>query len=285
MKRYSYRKTLFFLLMIICLSLVPSCMSPKETRIKAIKYEYEGPINSAIGSFIEAYYRLPSSLEELSDYCKRYSQNHPEEITFIDQFIDQMEGNTPWDYFSKHYVSFVSYADSCFFYDRKHKYGCCFYGNICFWANADWRKARSYSPSFIDKDGNVLYAPNDDLDKELLRLRNLFENVVLRVENADSIPIRFKNQSFSLSSNDTTAYNLVLKYSKAKGIEQVCDVKYYEGPLMSVSRSGIISSLSEGINLDSLSIPYKDSLTNSLRKFLSDNDTIDKVLFITPLVY
>ena len=196
-----------------------------------------------------------------------------------------MEGNTPWDYFSKHYVSFVSYADSCFFYDRKHKYGCCFYGNICFWANADWRKARSYSPSFIDKDGNVLYAPNDDLDKELLRLRNLFENVVLRVENADSIPIRFKNQSFSLSSNDTTAYNLVLKYSKAKGIEQVCDVKYYEGPLMSVSRSGIIRSLSEGINLDSLSIPYKDSLTSSLHKLLSDNDTIDKVLFITPLVY
>lgn len=113
----------------------------------------------------------------------------------------------------------------------------------------------------------------------------MFENVVLRVENADSIPIRFKNQSFSLSSNDTTAYNLVLKYSKAKGIEQVCDVKYYEGPLMSVSRSGIISSLSEGINLDSLSIPYKDSLTSSLHKFLSDNDTIDKVLFITPLVY
>ena len=274
-----------FVVIIPILLLISSCMSHEETRLMAIEHEYDGPVNNAMNSFLEAYYRMPNSKEELADYCKEYSQKHSQEITFIDQFISQMEGNTPWDYLSKRYVSFVSYSDSCFLYDRRHKYGCCFYGNICFWANADWRKARTYSPSFIDEDGKVLYAHNDDFDKELLRLRNLFENAVLRVENADSIPIRFKNQSFSLSSNDTTAYNLVLKYSKEKGIGQVCDGKSYEGPLMSVSRSGIISSLSKGINLDSLSIPYKDSLASSLRKYLSDNDTIDEVLFITPLVY
>ena len=282
---YPYRMVLSFVVIIPILLLISSCMSHEETRLMAIEHEYDGPVNNAMSSFLEAYYRMPNSKEELADYCKEYSQKHSQEITFIDQFISQMEGNTPWDYLSKRYVSFVSYSDSCFLYDRRHKYGCCFYGNICFWANADWRKARTYSPSFIDEDGKVLYAHNDDFDKELLRLRNLFENAVLRVENADSIPIRFKNQSFSLSSNDTTAYNLVLKYSKAKGIGQVCDGKSYEGPLMSVSRSGIISSLSKGINLDSLSIPYKDSLASSLRKYLSDNDTIDEVLFITPLVY
>ena len=282
---YPYRMVFSFVVIIPILLLISSCMSHEETRLMAIEHEYDGPVNNAMNSFLEAYYRMPNSKEELADYCKEYSQKHSQEITFIDQFISQMEGNTPWDYLSKRYVSFVSYSDSCFLYDRRHKYGCCFYGNICFWANADWRKARTYSPSFIDEDGKVLYAHNDDFDKELLRLRNLFENAVLRVENADSIPIRFKNQSFSLSSNDTTAYNLVLKYSKAKGIGQVCDGKSYEGPLMSVSRSGIISSLSKGINLDSLSIPYKDSLASSLRKYLSDNDTIDEVLFITPLVY
>ena len=282
---YPYRMVLSFVVIIPILFLISSCMSHEETRLMAIEHEYDGPVNNAMSSFLEAYYRMPNSKEELADYCKEYSQKHSQEITFIDQFISQMEGNTPWDYLSKRYVSFVSYSDSCFLYDRRHKYGCCFYGNICFWANADWRKARTYSPSFIDEDGKVLYAHNDDFDKELLRLRNLFENAVLRVENADSIPIRFKNQSFSLSSNDTTAYNLVLKYSKAKGIGQVCDGKSYEGPLMSVSRSGIISSLSKGINLDSLSIPYKDSLASSLRKYLSDNDTIEEVLFITPLVY
>lgn len=285
MIKYPYRMVLSFVVIIPILLLISSCMSHEETRLMAIEHEYDGPVNNAMNSFLEAYYRMPNSKEELADYCKEYSQKHSQEITFIDQFISQMEGNTPWDYLSKRYVSFVSYSDSCFLYDRRHKYGCCFYGNICFWANADWRKARTYSPSFIDEDGKVLYAHNDDFDKELLRLRNLFENAVLRVENADSIPIRFKNQSFSLSSNDTTAYNLVLKYSKAKGIGQVCDGKSYEGPLMSVSRSGIISSLSKGINLDSLSIPYKDSLASSLRKYLSDNDTIDEVLFITPLVY
>lgn len=282
---YPYRMVFSFVVIIPILLLISSCMSHEETRLMAIEHEYDGPVNNAMNSFLEAYYRMPNSKEELADYCKEYSQKHSQEITFIDQFISQMEGNTPWDYLSKRYVSFVSYSDSCFLYDRRHKYGCCFYGNICFWANADWRKARTYSPSFIDEDGKVLYAHNDDFDKELLRLRNLFENAVLRVENADSIPIRFKNQSFSLSSNDTTAYNLVLKYSKEKGIGQVCDGKSYEGPLMSVSRSGIISSLSKGINLDSLSIPYKDSLASSLRKYLSDNDTIDEVLFITPLVY
>lgn len=282
---YPYRMVLSFVVIIPILLLISSCMSHEETRLMAIEHEYDGPVNNAMNSFLEAYYRMPNSKEELADYCKEYSQKHSQEITFIDQFISQMEGNTPWDYLSKRYVSFVSYSDSCFLYDRRHKYGCCFYGNICFWANADWRKARTYSPSFIDEDGKVLYAHYDDFDKELLRLRNLFENAVLRVENADSIPIRFKNQSFSLSSNDTTAYNLVLKYSKAKGIGQVCDGKSYEGPLMSLSRSGIISSLSKGINLDSLSIPYKDSLASSLRKYLSDNDTIDEVLFITPLVY
>ena len=280
---YPLRKIIFYVVIIPALLLVSSCISQEEIRLRAIEHEYEGPVNNAIGSFIEAYYRMPDSKEELADYCKEYSQRHTKDITFIDQFIAQMDGNTPWDYLSKRYVSFVSYPDSCFLYDRRHKYGCCIYGNVCFWANADWRKAREYSPSFIDKEGKVLDVP-DDIEKELLRLRNLFENVVLRVENYDAIPTRFRSQSLSLASNDTTAYNLVLKYSKAKGIE-VCDRKYYEGPLMSVSRFGIVSSLNKSINLDSLSIPYRDSLTCSLSKYLSDNDSIYEVLFLTPLVY
>jgi hypothetical protein len=267
------------------LLLISSCMSQEGIRSRAIEHEYEGPINNAIGSFVEAYYRLPSSLEELSDYCKNYSQNHPGEITFIDHFINQMGGNTPWDYFSKHYVSFASYTDSCFLYDRKHKYGCCFYGSTCYWANSDWRKARSFSPSFIDKEGEVINVAHIDIDKELVRVRNQFENMVLRIENADSIPVRFREQSLSLSGNDTTAYNLVLKFSKDNGVKQVCDQKYYKGPLMSVSKTGVVSSLYKDIDLDSLSRQYRDSLAHSICRLVSENDDIDELLFIVPLVY
>ena len=111
---YPYRMVFSFVVIIPILLLISSCMSHEETRLMAIEHEYDGPVNNAMNSFLEAYYRMPNSKEELADYCKEYSQKHSQEITFIDQFISQMEGNTPWDYLSKRYVSFVSYSDSCF---------------------------------------------------------------------------------------------------------------------------------------------------------------------------
>lgn len=272
---------------IVCLLFLTfSCVSSEESiRNKAIEHEFEGPVNNAICSFIEACYRMPGNLAELSAYCMQYDKEHSEELNFVDQFTAQMHGNTPWDYFSKPYVSFVSYEDSCFLYDRKHKYGCSVYGTPCFWANHDWRKARTYSPAFLNDKGEVITFDISDFLTELHRVTNLFENRVLRIENADSIPERFQSQSFCLAGTDTTAYNLVLKYSKAEGVVGLSSKKYYNGPVMAAGKGGVIESLNENLNLDSLSLPLRDSLSHHMEKLFYGNDSVNEVYFISPLVF
>jgi len=285
------RMILFTLLIIQSLFLVYSCkitpsMNDEDIRTKAIKHEYQGPVNNVIYSFIEAYYRMPATLEELSDYCRQYRLNHLEDISFINQFIAQMHGEDPSNYFSHNYVSFISFADSCFLYDSKHKYGCCVYGTPCFWANTDYRKARSFSPSVINKDNKIVFNNiSYIISREIQRVTDLFENRVLKVESLSLIPDRFLSQSFCLEGKDTTVYNIVLKYSRTNGIEKLCSRKYYNGPLMWSDNKGIVSSLYSETDLDSLSRQYKDSLYHSIEAIALNNDDINEVLFIAPLAF
>lgn len=267
------------------LCLISSCISPDEIRRRAVEHEYYGPVNNAISSFIGTYYRMPNSLAELSDYCEQYSFRYSDNMTFVDQFIDQMNGTTPQEYFSKPYVSFVSYSDSCFVYDRKHKYGCCIYGTPCYWANTDWRKTQSFSPSFFDKEGKVIPIAHEVFYDELTRISALFDNRIMRVENAESIPIRYRHQSFSIGKCDTTAFNLVLKYSRITGVEQLCSRNDETGPLLLVTRSGIISPFDGDTDINSLSKPLRDSLCSFIEKLILKNEEISEVFFIAPLFF
>lgn len=267
------------------LFLISSCFCPDEIRKKAIEHEYYGPVNNVINSFVEAYYRMPNSLDELSDYCEQYSLRHSENVTFVDQFIAQMDGITPKDYFSKPYVSFVSYSDSCFLYDWKHKYGCCIYGTPCFWANNDWRKARSFSPSFINKEGKVIPIAQNKINDELIRILNLFDNRIMRVENVESIPNQYRSQSFSTEKGDTVAFNIVLKYSRITGLEELCSLNNEANPLLLVTRTGTITPFDRNTNLDSLSKPLRDSLCHSIEKLIFTNEEINEVLFIVPFFF
>lgn len=85
-----------------------------------------------------------------------------------------------------------SYQDSCFIYDRKHKIGSCLYGSPCFWVNRDYRKARSYFPSFFDESGKYLFC---DLGGELLSSINDlvldYDHAIMHIESPGSVPEPF----------------------------------------------------------------------------------------------
>lgn len=281
----TFRMTKVHIAIINTLFLISSCFCPDEIRKRAVEHEYYGPVNNAISSFIGAYYRMPNSLAELSDYCEQYSSQHFQDMTFVDQFIAQMNGITPKDYFSKPYVSFVSYSDSCFLYDWKHKYGCCMYGTPCFWANTDWRKAQSFSPSFLNKEGKIILDAQNDIKDEIIRILDSFDNRIMRVESAESIPNQYRPQSFSIERCDTTSFNIVLRYSQTTGVELLCSKYKDTGPLLLVTRSGSITSVDKDTNLDSLSKPLRDSLCCSIEKLIFKNEEISEVLFVAPLFF
>ena len=102
----------------------------------------------------------------------------------------------------------------------------------------------------------------------------------------DSIPKILQSQSLCLPGNDTTAFNLVLKYIKTNGeVELVSSKRYYNGPLIVTTKSGEVSSLDRNIDYAYLSKAYRDSLSHSIENLVMNHDEIEEMYFITQFVF
>lgn len=267
---------------LIIVLMIESCTM--DIRKMSLEHYCQGAVDNVIEAFTEAYYRMPTSLEEGRDFCSDFRAAYSSEGTMIGMFEKWMDEITPEEYFSKKYVMMESHHDSCFLYDRKHKIGCCLYGSPCFWVNRDYRKARTYSPSFFDESGKYLFC---DLGDELLSgINNLvqeYDNAIMHIETSGSVPEPFYRDISCSEVSDTVAYQVILRYSESE-LESLC--KDQPVRIMKYSRTEKeYSDIDGSLDLMVLCMDFHSALKRCLDDFVSRHQEVETIIFRTLVVF
>ncbi len=268
---------------LIIVLMIESCTM--DIRKMSLKYYCQGAVDNVIEAFVEAYYRMPTSLEEVRDFCSDFRTAYSSEGTMIGMFEKWMDGMTPEEYFSKKYVMMESYQDSCFLYDRRHKIGCCLYGSPCFWVNRDYRKARSYSPSFFDESGKYLFC--DLGDELLLGINDLvqeYEHTIMHIETPDSVHEPFYSNISCSEVPDTVAYQVVLRYSESE-LEPLCKDQPTARVLKYSRTEKEYSDIDGSLDLMALCVDFHSALKRCLDDFASRHQEVETIIFRTVCVF
>lgn len=268
---------------LILVLMIDSCTM--DIRKMSLEYYCQGAVDNVLEAFTEAYYRMPSSLEEVRDFCSDFRAAYSSEGTMIGMFENWMDGLSPEEYFSKKYVMMESYQDSCFIYDRKHKIGCCLYGSPCFWVNRDYRKARSYCPSFFDESGKYLFCDlGGELQSSINDLVLEYDHAIMHIENPDSVPEPFHSYFSCSEVSDTVAYQVVLRYSGSE-LEPLCEVHPTVRVLKYSRTEKEYSDIDGSLDLMILCADFHSALKRCLDDFVSRHQEVRTIIFRTVYVF
>ncbi len=145
-----------------------SCMFYSEQQIKELaqRCASDNPILHDIERYADYYFRVPDSLEDLALFTKSFSEYNEIQDMGID---DKMHVS----YLLKKRLKYVSYIDSCFFYDPKLKIGCIFKDLPQVKLNQPWKTGIGYGhllhPTFYGAKGQPIFEwPDSSLQMGIL---------------------------------------------------------------------------------------------------------------------
>lgn len=253
-----------------------------SVRDRAVKHKYEGLIDNVVEAFVESYYRMPASLEEISEFCADYRKTYSSYGTMIGMFKERMEGLTPEEYVMAKYVKLESFADSCFIYDRKHKIGCCIYGTPCFWINRNWQKSRNFKPSFFDENGKYLFL---DLQLEFVTgiksLTKKYNCIIKHIEEAGEVTPPYNSNTISFRERDTVSYQAIMRYESSE-LKPLCGLENTTHTLMLYSASTKeYSNICGDADLSDLCNEYFTELRQYLDLFVAKHRQVKSIIFRT----
>lgn len=265
-------------------------LSDEMIRRLAIEYESYSPLSSLLESFVFDYYRTPNDKNEFFRYVNIYDKADSKDLFTL--FKEQMGGNSPRKYLRNNSVNLSSYADSCFIYDSKHKFGSVVYGTPSFWANADpWKPCVSgNAAAFLDNKQRPIYNDADTLRKLLQsgmnEIWNKYDKIIVTEAFVDSLPRQFiKYASNIVRSKRSISYRVAFHYSIKTGLE-LNNNQYHYGCLKEYSRKTgkelVLSTNSVDLSMMS---DYEHELNQFLDLFIKDHPKVHDIFFLTPVYY